>query len=306
MSFNHRMNRILFQSFFILLTLIICSPTNAQFVDIELTVGDITTYPGETDVLIPIYLKNYRHDIAGFQFWLQNSNPSILEYNLSFESVGTLTEPWNTNTHSLGGYNQDILITSISPIPFTDLIEPQLGVLPLIYIKVDIFDLPDTMSERVVDLIINTDFIDHFSFSDQYGNLIGVDQIEVEDTSFYVCDVWSGSECLSWSQIQGPLSAADSISIETKLVATLNLDKVIVTNGSVTVLANYICGDINGSLKINISDLTYFVNYLFAGGDAPPILAAADCDGDGEMTISDLTCFVCYMFDGCPDPLCGK
>jgi hypothetical protein len=70
-------------------------------------------------------------------------------------------------------------------------------------------------------------------------------------------------------------------------------------------LQAFICGDVNMDEVVDISDVTYLVEYLFLGGPAPD-LAATDCDGDSETTISDLTCFIEYFFHYGPLPSCGE
>jgi hypothetical protein len=70
----------------------------------------------------------------------------------------------------------------------------------------------------------------------------------------------------------------------------------------------YICGDVDNSLTgVDISDITYFVDWLFGGGPAPLIMEAANVDfavGGTEVDISDLTYMVDYMFGGGPVPDC--
>jgi hypothetical protein len=55
---------------------------------------------------------------------------------------------------------------------------------------------------------------------------------------------------------------------------------------------------------VDISDLTYLVEYLFGGGPPPPVPQAADVDGSQELNISDLTYMVDYLFGGGPAPAC--
>ncbi|MBD3333483.1 hypothetical protein GF356_11605 [candidate division GN15 bacterium] len=59
-------------------------------------------------------------------------------------------------------------------------------------------------------------------------------------------------------------------------------------------------GDINNDGSgPDITDLTFFVNYLFGGGSAPPCLEQADANGDGSgPDITDLTFLVSYLFGG--------
>jgi len=61
----------------------------------------------------------------------------------------------------------------------------------------------------------------------------------------------------------------------------------------------FICGDVdNSGENANIADLTSLVAYLFQGGPAPPIIAAANVDGVGDVNIADLTTLVDYLFAG--------
>ena len=65
-------------------------------------------------------------------------------------------------------------------------------------------------------------------------------------------------------------------------------------------------GDNNFSGGVDISDLTYMVDYLFVGGGAPlPIAEAGDLDCSLDVKISDLTSFVEYLFNGGPYPPCN-
>jgi hypothetical protein len=61
-------------------------------------------------------------------------------------------------------------------------------------------------------------------------------------------------------------------------------------------------GDINHDSERNISDLTYYVDYMFAGGLISPCPEEGDVDYNGERNISDLTYYVDYMFGGGPPP----
>ena len=57
-------------------------------------------------------------------------------------------------------------------------------------------------------------------------------------------------------------------------------------------------GDVNHSGGIDVSDLTYIVDYLFAGGAAPPCDIEGDVNGSGGIDVSDLTFIVDYLFAG--------
>jgi hypothetical protein len=66
----------------------------------------------------------------------------------------------------------------------------------------------------------------------------------------------------------------------------------------------YIRGDANGDGEINIADVTYLINYLFAEGSAPDPLWVGDANCDGVVNIADVTYLVNYLFIGGPPPGC--
>jgi hypothetical protein len=47
---------------------------------------------------------------------------------------------------------------------------------------------------------------------------------------------------------------------------------------------------------IDIGDLTYLIVYLYAGGQEPPCMDAANVDGIGDVDIGDITRLIKYMF----------
>ncbi len=64
-------------------------------------------------------------------------------------------------------------------------------------------------------------------------------------------------------------------------------------------------GNVDGDAgeNVNVADLTYLVNYLFAGGSPPPCWEEADLNSDGSVNVADLTYLVDYLFVGGPAPL---
>ncbi len=74
----------------------------------------------------------------------------------------------------------------------------------------------------------------------------------------------------------------------------------------------YACGNADGIVgaggPVDVADLTYLVEYLFAGGPPPPIIEAANMDGvtgpGGPIDVADLTYLVAYLFVGGPPPVC--
>ncbi len=65
----------------------------------------------------------------------------------------------------------------------------------------------------------------------------------------------------------------------------------------------YLRGDVNHDVSLDITDLTFLVDYFFGGGAAPPCPKEADVNGDSNLDISDLTYLVDYLFGGGPAPV---
>jgi hypothetical protein len=65
-----------------------------------------------------------------------------------------------------------------------------------------------------------------------------------------------------------------------------------------------IVGDLNGDGKVNLTDVTALVKYLFLGGTELQNLAAADiyCDGAGQISLTDLTALINFLFNNGPPP----
>ncbi len=59
-------------------------------------------------------------------------------------------------------------------------------------------------------------------------------------------------------------------------------------------------GDLDGSLTVNVSDLTWLVAHLFQGGAAALCGLNGDVDGSGAINVSDLTYLVAHLFQGGP------
>ena len=176
----------------------------------------------------------------------------------------------------------------------------------MLKIYVDAYDIPEFLYNEAVDLFIQYQLIDHFSFSDQYGNLVGMTYEYYEDTTWFECTAWAGEVCLNYQIVSGP--PADSMWIQSDSLLIVDTSIFFIDGGSLTVLGQepFICGDVNADGIYNISDITYLVAFLFAGGSPPMPLQSADCNEDGDIGISDLTCFINNMFLGGPPLTCGQ
>ena len=78
-----------------------------------------------------------------------------------------------------------------------------------------------------------------------------------------------------------------------------NIDDVLILG-----IARYKRGDVNGDNNISVTDVIYFINYLFKGGNPPNPLGAGDANCDGNSTVSDVVFLINYLFKGGPAPAC--
>jgi hypothetical protein len=59
--------------------------------------------------------------------------------------------------------------------------------------------------------------------------------------------------------------------------------------------------DQDGNGQINVSDVFYLINHLFAGGPAP--LCGGDANGDGFLNVTDVFYLINFLFAGGPAPI---
>ena len=53
---------------------------------------------------------------------------------------------------------------------------------------------------------------------------------------------------------------------------------------------------------MDIDDVVYLINYIFAGGPAPEPLATGDADCSGDVDIDDVVYLINYIFGGGHEP----
>ena len=86
---------------------------------------------------------------------------------------------------------------------------------------------------------------------------------------------------------------------------TANGNYIYTTSATLVPLTGPCCivpGDANHDGKVDISDLTYYVDFMFSGGTGPICTEEFDVDNNCSQDISDLTYFIAFMFSGGPSP----
>jgi hypothetical protein len=64
----------------------------------------------------------------------------------------------------------------------------------------------------------------------------------------------------------------------------------------------YLCGDADGSDEVDIDDVVYLIQYIFAQGPSPEPLESGDADCSGEVDIDDVVYLITYIFSSGPAP----
>lgn len=77
-----------------------------------------------------------------------------------------------------------------------------------------------------------------------------------------------------------------------------NTENGEVEDYSIDVHVLYICGDADASGDVDIDDVVYLIQYIFAGGPAPQPLEAGDADCSGYVDIDDVVYLIQYIFAG--------
>lgn len=87
--------------------------------------------------------------------------------------------------------------------------------------------------------------------------------------------------------------------VKTLIISILSVLLGFAINTSVK--ADFICGDANSDLSVDVSDAVYLINYSFAGGPAPNPLEAGDPNCDQLVDVSDAVYLINYAFAGGAD-----
>jgi hypothetical protein len=64
----------------------------------------------------------------------------------------------------------------------------------------------------------------------------------------------------------------------------------------------YLCGDVDESEAVDIDDVVFLVNYIFAEGQSPEPVEAGDADCSGDVDIDDVVYVIAYIFSGGLEP----
>lgn len=217
------------------------------------------------------------------------------------DTTGSLISGWEyVSSRSLGGTGFDIKVVAIADMPNPP-ITPPLAEQPfglLLRLRARILEPPPVGEDSTVALLVRTNLLEHFGFSDPQGQLLGTMWVPTVDTTCFVCLQWVDEVCIQWSVANPPPpEGCDSIFVAVDSMLVLDTTAFTVNDGSVT-LINPALGDFDYSGDgPNIADLVYLVSYMFSNGPPPVCMSSADCDQNGVgPDVADLVCWVNWMF----------
>jgi len=96
----------------------------------------------------------------------------------------------------------------------------------------------------------------------------------------------------------------DASDLSSGSIVEAGLDAFLVSTFNCIEPPTYICGDVNGSITVNILDVTYLISFLYKGGPMPDPYAAGDVNGSGTINILDVTFLISFLYKGGPPPEC--
>jgi len=295
----------------VLIVLSLASTASGQLPVLQVSLIDTAYAPGQTGVEFPVYLKNWSDSVAGFSLWIQMDQPGTATFQPTVITTGTLIDGWELiDSRHIGGAPYTLKITGLANMPApptTPPILPQQGQVPLVKLLLDIAPIPDTTSDRTVELIINDDNLANFNFSDPMGNSIGTIRDSLLDTAWFSCLAWESDSCIDWDIVYEEPPEYDTMVVYWDYFSYMDTASVFVVDGSITLTGGFHCGDVNGSGNelIDIADLVYLIAWMFSGGPEPQPYLSGDCNGDSSTDISDVVCFAAFMFTGGPPPACA-
>jgi len=272
-------------------------------------IADVIAVPGETGVAVPVYMSNLQDTVEGFDIWFVLANSWLATLQPEVDTQGSLIGGWESLLEQQ--YTPDLIDLKVMadadnglPPLVPGIGYPQYGETPLFVIMADILDIDDSVTERTVPLVLRTAPASNFSVYNEISMPLGLSLDSVLDTAYFRCEYWAPPPdegiCLSWARVSTP--PFDSMSVGWDHYSWVDtVEKVQVSHGSIHVLR---CGDVNGTDdKINLSDITQLVSYVYLDGDPPASLWAANVSGDVEqrLNLSDITVLVSRVYlDGLP------
>lgn len=246
-------------------------------------VQSLTTKLSNSSISIPVNLTNFVDTISGFQLWINITDPSLIKfktdsvrfisgdsvYFAKIDTVGTRIKGWEyLQARILDGPTGALInivgTAETGSAPIRPPMLPGGGILLRL-----IAETKPALGDSLCDSVTTTLLLSReiTSFSDRFGNLVA-----------YTCT--------------GPGDCA------------FDTTKGLYLNGTVDFDCCGKCADCDANGQTSIGDAVCLINYIFAGGAAPPNACQGDADANGVTTISDAVTIITFIFAGGPPPVC--
>lgn len=220
--------------------------------NIIITVDSISGRLGEKHIPIDIRITSTQDTIAGFELWFQLSRPDII----SFPSVnrlsvnGSIISSWWIWANATFSNSTNLDVNGSYPIPdASQYLYPAVTNELFFRCFVDVVDeFAVQPSDSLIDIFVNTEFLDKFILSDQYGNVIDRATIEVHPGTFTLL----------------PACGYDDGIFD--IASLVELVEFMFGGGPAL---SVIEADCNCDCNIDVADLVCFVEYMFGGGASP-------------------------------------
>ncbi len=145
-----------------------------------------------------------------------------------------------------------------------------------------------------------TDAVRHITITDVSIDLMQgsstISSTTTNESGMYDFDeLWPGDYWISATKAEYHSLEVPDISVEARDTSDTNFEMTPID----------ICGDADGSGGVDIDDVVFLINYIFAGGPAPDPYWVGDADCSGEIDIDDVVFLIQYIFAGGPEPCSG-
>ncbi len=279
--------------------------SSPQVLTLICRVDTITTALNSPNIVVPVNVTNLADSVAGFQLWINISEPSLVKfkadsvsggiYYAKIDTIGTRIKGWEylqarILDDTIGAVLRVAGTADAGGFPLKPPVPPGSGTFLRLHMETK-GALGDSLcdSARVV-LAIN---FAETRFSDPHGDLIAYACSATVDTVYQNCAVIVNDTCQEWFDttiVPGQICWFDTL-------------QGSFINGGIG-FACCKCGDADGNNIFTISDAVFLITYIFGGGPAPNPSCLGDADGNGITTISDAVFLITFIFGGGPVPHC--
>lgn len=289
----------------IALVCLLFAASTASAYDLTVRVTDTTTARDATSGWLTVYVTNPIDSVAGFQIWVKLDRPDIITLSTVFGGAGTVAEQFRYyDVRSVIGSGVDVLITALAEYPPKPTLVRGFGPSSveqvLARIPFTVQSLPPGSTNNLVRAVIETSFLDKFSFARVTGSSIGIAFRYQPDSICYHCTQWSGTTCLAWTHNFIP--PCDSVVPIIDTIPYLDTTLVKATSGSVRIGA---CTRTGQDFDINLDGVSFAVSdyvalILFVQGNNTDLLSyyAADFNGDCYIDLKDAIDMNYYLTHG--------